>query len=243
MILKQFFDEVSFTYSYLIADKEGSEACIIDPVFENIDSYLSAIKKLKLKLVKVIDTHIHSDHITGVSALKEMTDCAIIMGKSENSPLVANIEVKDRGIITIGNLKMTALYTPGHTSDSYSFQIMDRVFTGDTLLISGSGRTDLPGGDPYKSYDSIFNILLKLKDETLVYPAHDYNGKKFSTIKKEKLENPRLQVKNKKEYVDIMNNLKLPTPKLMDLAIPINKLGGKIINKKNNVLLKKFKNF
>jgi glyoxylase-like metal-dependent hydrolase (beta-lactamase superfamily II) len=227
MIFKQFFDKVSFTYTYLIADKKGSEACIIDPVLENIDSYLNVVKTLKLNLLKVIDTHIHSDHITGVSALKEKTDCAIIMGKSENSPLIANIEVKDREIIKIGNLKMTALFTPGHTCDSYSFKLNDRVFTGDTLLISGTGRTDLPGGDPYKSYDSIFKVLLKLKDETLIYPSHDYNGKNFSTIKKEKLQNPRLQVKSKKEYADIMNNLNLPTPKLMDLAIPINKLGGK----------------
>jgi sulfur dioxygenase len=233
MIFKQFFDKTSYTYTYLIADKKGSEACIIDPVFENVNVYLKVIKSLNLKLVKVIDTHIHSDHITGVSALKEKTDCIIIMGKSENSPLVANIEVKDREIIKIGNLKMTALFTPGHTCDSYSFKLNDLVFTGDTLLISGSGRTDLPGGDPYKSYDSIFNILLKLKDETLVYPAHDYNGKKFSTIKNEKFYNPRLQVKNKIEYVSIMNNLNLSTPKLMDIAIPINKLGGK------NFLLKK----
>jgi glyoxylase-like metal-dependent hydrolase (beta-lactamase superfamily II) len=234
MIFKQFFDKVSFTYTYLIADKKGSEACIIDPVFKNVNSYLKVVKNLKLSLLKVIDTHIHSDHITGVSALKEKTDCLIIMGKSENSPLIANIEVKDREIIKIGNLKMTALFTPGHTCDSYSFKLNDRVFTGDTLLISGSGRTDLPGGDPYKSYDSIFKVLLKLKDETLVYPAHDYNGKNFSTIKKEKLFNPRLQVKNKKEYVNIMNNLNLPTPKLMDVAIPINKLGGKkfLLNKK-----------
>jgi glyoxylase-like metal-dependent hydrolase (beta-lactamase superfamily II) len=211
----------------LIADKKGSEACIIDPVFENIDIYLKVIKSLKLKLLKVIDTHIHSDHITGISALKQKTDCSIIMGKSENSPLVADIEVKDKEIIKIGNIKMIALFTPGHTCDSYSFKLNDRVFTGDTLLISGSGRTDLPGGDPYKSYDSIFNILLKLKDETLIYPAHDYNGKNFSTIKKEKLYNPRLQVKNKKEYANIMNNLNLPTPKLMDEVIPINKLGGR----------------
>lgn len=227
MICKQFFDRKSFTYSYLIADKKGSEACIIDPVFENIDNYLKVVKSLKLKLLKVFDTHIHSDHITGVSALKKKTDCKIIMGQSENSPLVADIEVKDREIIKIGNLKMIALFTPGHTCDSYSFKLEDRVFTGDTLLISGSGRTDLEGGDPYKSYDSIFNILLKLKDDTLVFPAHDYNGKKFSTIKKEKLYNPRLQVKNRNEYVNIMNNLNLPTPKLMDIAIPINKLGGK----------------
>lgn len=239
MIFRQFFDKISCTYTYLIADKKGSEACIIDPVFENIGSYLKVVKNLKLNLLKVIDTHIHSDHITGASALKQKTDCAIIMGKSENSPLIANIELKDREIVKIGKLKMTALFTPGHTCDSYSFKLEDRVFTGDVLLISGSGRTDLPGGDPYKSYDSIFNVLLKFKDETLIYPAHDYNGKKFSTIKKEKLQNPRLQVKNKKEYVNIMNNLNIPTPKLMDTAIQLNKLGGKslLLKKKNKFFI------
>jgi glyoxylase-like metal-dependent hydrolase (beta-lactamase superfamily II) len=227
VIFKQFFDKISCTYTYLIADKIGSEACIIDPVFENINDYLKIIKKLNLKLLKVIDTHIHADHISGVTALKKITNCAIIMGESINSTFIASIEVKDQEIIKIGKIKIQALYTPGHTCDSYSFKLNDRVFTGDTLLISGTGRTDLQGGDPYKSYESIFNILLKLNDNMLVFPAHDYNDKKFSTIKNEKLYNPRLQVKNKLEYVNIMNNLNLKTPMLMDIAIPLNKFGKK----------------
>ena len=235
MIFKQFFDSKSFTYSYLIASEIGTEACIIDPVFENINDYLMSIKKLKLKLVKVIDTHIHADHISGITALKEKTNCATIMGKSDSSALIASIEVKDQEIIKIGKMKMLAMYTPGHTSDSYSFKLNDRVFTGDVLLISGTGRTDLQNGDAGKSYDSIFNILLKLKENTLVYPAHDYKGETFSTIKREKAYNPRLQVKNKKEYVNLMKNLKLPNPKLMDLALPLNKTGGISLNQQKEI--------
>jgi len=227
LFFKQFFDPISYTYTYLIADKLSQEGCIIDPVFENINDYLKIIRKFNLKLLFVIDTHVHADHISGVKALKNMENCKIVLGKSEYSTFIANIEVKHGEIIKIGKIKMLVLFTPGHTCDSYSFKLDDRVLTGDTLLISGTGRTDLQGGDPSKSYDSIFNILLKLKDETLVFPAHDYNGNKFSTIKKEKLQNPRLQVKNKSEYINLMNNLKLPNPKLMDLAVPLNKLGGK----------------
>jgi glyoxylase-like metal-dependent hydrolase (beta-lactamase superfamily II) len=227
LFFKQFFDPISYTYTYLIADKLSQEGCIIDPVFENINDYLKIIRKFNLKLLFVIDTHVHADHISGVKALKNMENCKIVLGKSEYSTFVANIEVKHGEIIKIGKIKMLALFTPGHTCDSYSFKLDDRVLTGDTLLISGTGRTDLQGGDPSKSYDSIFNILLKLKDETLVFPAHDYNGNKFSTIKKEKLQNPRLQVKNKSEYINLMKGLKLPNPKLMDLAVPLNKLGGK----------------
>ena len=237
MIFKQFFDRISHTYTYLIADEPGSEACIIDPVFENINDYLKVINELNLKLLKVIDTHIHADHISGVAALKKSTNCEIIMGKSTNSTFVASIEVKDQEIIKIGKIKMQALYTPGHTCDSYCFKLNDRVFTGDTLLISGTGRTDLQGGDPHKSYESIFNILLKLNEDMAIFPAHDYNNKKSSTIKNEKLFNPRLQVKNKLEYVNIMNNLKLESPRLMDIAIPLNKFGLKTnyISKKNKI--------
>lgn len=227
LFFKQFFDPISYTYTYLIADKLSQEGCIIDPVFENINDYLKIIRKFNLKLLFVIDTHVHADHISGVKALKNMVNCKIVLGKSEYSTFVANIEVKHGEIIKIGKIQMLALFTPGHTCDSYSFKLDDRVLTGDTLLISGTGRTDLQGGDASKSYDSIFNILLKLKDETLVFPAHDYNGNKFSTIKKEKLQNPRLQVKNKSEYINLMNNLKLANPKLMDLVLPLNKLGGK----------------
>ncbi|MDA9717440.1 MBL fold metallo-hydrolase [Candidatus Pelagibacter sp.] len=227
MIFEQLFDKTSSTYTYLISSGSGREALIIDPVLEHVDVYINLLNKLNLKLVKVIDTHIHADHITGMSELKDKTSCETIMGDKTPADVVS-IKVKDQEMITLDNLKIQALYTPGHTYESFSFFMQDRVFTGDTLLINGTGRTDFQNGNPYDSYNSIFNILLKLPNQTKVYPAHDYNGNFFSTIEKEKNNNPRLQVKTADEYADIMNNLNLPDPKLMDIAIPRNlKLGAK----------------
>ena len=227
MIFKQLFDKTSSTYTYLISSGLGREALIIDPVLEHVENYINILNKLNLKLVKVIDTHIHADHITGMSELKNKTNCKTVMGDKTPADIVS-IKVKDQEELILDNLKLKAIYTPGHTYESFSFLMKDRVFTGDTLLIGGTGRTDFQNGNPYDSYNSIFNILLKLPDETKVYPAHDYNGNFFSTIKNEKKNNPRLQVKSADEYADIMNNLNLPDPKLMDIAIPRNlKLGGK----------------
>jgi|TARA_B100002052_G_scaffold36042_1_gene28085 sulfur dioxygenase len=227
MIFEQLFDKTSSTYTYLISSGPGREAIIIDPVLEHVDSYINLLNKLNLKLVKVIDTHIHADHITGMSELKKQTDCETVMGEKTPADVVT-IKLKDQENISIDNIKIKAVYTPGHTYESFSFIMDDRVFTGDTLLINGTGRTDFQNGNPYDSYNSIFNILLKLPDKTKVYPAHDYNGNFFSTIEKERKNNPRLQVKSADEYADIMNNLNLPNPKLMDIAIPRNlKLGEK----------------
>jgi len=227
MIFEQLFDKTSSTYTYLISSGPGREAIIIDPVLEHVENYINILNKLNLKLVKVIDTHIHADHITGMSELKNKTNCKTVMGDKTPADIVS-IKVKDQEELILDNLKLKAIYTPGHTYESFSFLMKDRVFTGDTLLIGGTGRTDFQNGNPYDSYNSIFNILLKLPDETKVYPAHDYNGNFFSTIKNEKKNNPRLQVKSADEYADIMNNLNLPDPKLMDIAIPRNlKLGGK----------------
>ncbi len=225
MIFEQLFDKTSSTYTYLISSGPGREAIIIDPVLEHVESYINLLNKLNLKLVKVIDTHIHADHITGMSELKKQTDCETVMGEKTPADVVT-IKLKDQENISIDNIKIKAVYTPGHTYESFSFIMDDRVFTGDTLLINGTGRTDFQNGNPYDSYNSIFNILLKLPDKTKVYPAHDYNGNFFSTIEKERKNNPRLQVKSADEYADIMNNLNLPNPKLMDIAIPRNlKLG------------------
>ena len=227
MIFEQFFDKTSSTYTYLISSGRGREALIIDPVLEHVDNYINLLNKLDLKLVKVIDTHIHADHITGMSKLKDKTNCETVMGDNTSADIVS-LKVKDQENISIENIKLRAIYTPGHTSESFSFLMKDRVFTGDTLLIGGTGRTDFQNGDPYDSYNSIFNILLKFPDKTKVYPAHDYNGNFFSTIENERKNNPRLQVKSADEYADIMNNLNLPDPKLMDIAIPRNlKLGAK----------------
>ena len=211
MIFKQLFDQKSSTYTYLIASSKGREALIIDPVLENVEDYLKLLTDLDLKLVKVIDTHIHADHVTGASKLKNKTKCSTIMG--ENTPADSvEIKVKDDEYINLDNLKIRAMYTPGHTSDSYSFLMDNYLFSGDTLLINGTGRTDFQNGDAKDAYNSIFNKLLKLPDETLLYPAHDYKGEKVSTIEKEKKHNPRLQINSVDEYVDIMNNLNLKEP-------------------------------
>jgi glyoxylase-like metal-dependent hydrolase (beta-lactamase superfamily II) len=226
MLFHQLFDKSSSTYTYLIASAKGREALIIDPVLENIDQYIKLLNELDLKLVKVIDTHIHADHITAASKLKNKTNCTTIMGEHTPSNAV-EIKVKDGEIIYVDKLEIKVIYTPGHTRDSYSFLMNDYLFSGDTLLINGTGRTDFQGGNSEDSYNSIFNRLLKLPEETLLYPAHDYNGQTVSTIGKEKKLNPRLQVDGVSEYVDIMNNLNLSKPKLMDINVASNiKLGA-----------------
>ena len=226
MIFKQVFDIKSSTYTYLIASAKGREAVIIDPVLENVDEYINILKELDLKLVKVIDTHIHADHITGASKLKRTTNCKTLMGEHTPAETV-EIKVKDEEIIKLDQLEIKALHTPGHTSDSYSFLMDNHLFSGDTLLINGTGRTDFQNGSAKDAYNSIFNRLLVLPEETLLYPAHDYNGKKVSSIGNEKKFNPRLQVRNEEEYVEIMNNLNLPEPKLMDINVTRNiKLGA-----------------
>jgi glyoxylase-like metal-dependent hydrolase (beta-lactamase superfamily II) len=226
MIFKQVFDTVTSTYTYLIASAKGREAVIIDPVLENVEDYISILKELDLKLVKVIDTHIHADHITGASKLKQVTNCTTIMGEHTPADTV-EIKVKDSEIINIDNLKIRSMYTPGHTSDSYSFLLDNYLFTGDTLLINGTGRTDFQNGSSKDAYNSLFNNLLKLPEETLVYPGHDYNGKFSSTIGNEKKFNPRLQVKSVDEYVNIMSKLNLAKPKMIETNVSRNiKLGA-----------------
>ena len=226
MIFRQLFDKTSSTFTYLIASAKGREALIIDPVFENVEKYIVLLNELNLKLVNVIDTHIHADHITGASKLKDQTKCITIMGDQTPADTV-EIKVKDEEIIKLDQLTIKALYTPGHTSDSFSFLMNNYLFSGDTLLINGTGRTDFQNGSAKDAYNSIFNRLLKLPEETLLYPAHDYNGKKFSTIGDEKKFNPRLQVNNEHEYLEIMKNLNLPKPKMIDVNIASNiKLGA-----------------
>ena len=226
MIFKQLFDTKSSTYTYMIASAKGREAMIIDPVIENVSEYIKLLKELNLKLVKVIDTHIHADHVTGASKLRDITKCSTIMGDHTPAETV-EIKVKDDEYINLDNLKIRAIYTPGHTSDSYSFLMNNYLFSGDTLLINGTGRTDFQNGSSKDAYNSIFNKLLKLPDETLLYPAHDYKGEKVSTIGKEKINNPRLQVDSVDEYIEIMNNLDLKKPVLIDENISKNlKLGA-----------------
>ena len=224
MIFEQLFDNKSSTYTYILSSGKGREALIIDPVLDNTEQYLNLLDKLELSLVKVIDTHIHADHITGLNELSKRTKCTKIMGDNSKSEVI-DLRVKENEEVEIDNINLKVMYTPGHTDCSYSFLMKDRIFTGDTLLINGTGRTDFQNGDPYQSYDSIFNKILKLPDNILIFPAHDYNGKKSSTIQNERENNPRLQVSSASEYADIMNNLNLSNPEMMDIAVPANVKG------------------
>jgi sulfur dioxygenase len=221
MIFRQLFDGVSGTYSYLLASRRGGEAMIIDPVIEKVDRYLQLVAELDLRLVKAVDTHLHADHVTGLGALRDRTHCITVMGEQSKVDVVS-MRVADGDRLQIEGVSLDVLYTPGHTDDSYSFLMADRVFTGDTLLIRGTGRTDFQNGDARAQYESLFGRLLRLPDETLVYPAHDYKGDTVSTIGEEKRFNPRLQVTSADEYVALMRSLKLPDPKMMDVAVPAN---------------------
>jgi glyoxylase-like metal-dependent hydrolase (beta-lactamase superfamily II)/rhodanese-related sulfurtransferase len=221
MIFRQLFDAASGTYSYLLASRRGGEALIIDPVLEKLDRYLKLMAELDLRLVKAVDTHLHADHITALGALRDHTHCITVMGEQSGVDVVS-MRVADGDRLGIEGLSMEVIYTPGHTDDSYSFAMADRVFTGDTLLIRGTGRTDFQNGSAEAQYHSIFGRLLRLPDETLVYPAHDYKGDTVSTIAEERAFNPRLQVRSVAEYVDVMAALHLPNPKMMDVAVPAN---------------------
>ena len=221
MIFEQLFDTKSSTYTYIISSGKSREALIIDPVIDNTDEYIKVLKNLDLKLVKVIDTHIHADHITGLNELSKRTNCTKIMGEQSRSQ-VLDIRVKDNEKIKIEDIELISMYTPGHTDCSYSFLMNDRVFTGDILLINATGRTDFQTGNSHDAYNSIFNKLLKLPEKTLVYPAHDYNKKKCSTIVNEKNNNPRLQVGSADEYAEIMDNLNLANPEMIDIAVTAN---------------------
>ena len=221
MIFRQLFDSVSGTYSYLLASRPGGEALILDPVLEKADRYCQLLRELDLRLVKAVDTHLHADHVTGLGELRDRTQCITIMGEQSKADVVS-MRVSDGDKVMIEGLSLDVMYTPGHTDDSYSYLMGDRVFTGDTLLIRGTGRTDFQNGSARAQYDSIFNRLLKLPDETMVFPAHDYKGDTVSTIGEEKRYNPRLQVRGIDEYVELMSNLNLPNPKLMDVVVPAN---------------------
>ena len=222
MIFRQLYDHESSTYTYLLAERMGGEALLIDPVQGNTDQYVRLVDELGLKLVLAVDTHIHADHVTALGELRNKTDCVSAMGEMTKAECVS-IRFKEGEKLCVDNLHLDILYTPGHTDDSYSFVLPDRVFTGDTLLIRGTGRTDFQNGDPAAQYDSLFGKLLKLPEQTLVYPAHDYQGRTVSTIWEEKRHNPRLQVADKQAYVDLMNGLKLDNPRLMDIAVPANR--------------------
>ena len=221
MIFRQLFDHQSSTYTYILGGRTGGEAVIIDAVIDHVDRYVQLLAELDLKLVKALDTHVHADHISGLGALRDRTRCITVMGR-ESKVDVVSVRVDEGDEVNVEGISLRVMHTPGHTGDSYCYAGVDRVFTGDTLLIRGTGRTDFQSGDPRAAYDSLFGKLLKLPDETLVYPAHDYKGETVSTIGEERAFNPRLQVSSVDEYAEIMNGLDLPNPKMMDVAVPAN---------------------
>ncbi len=221
MIFRQMFDQTSGSYTYLLASRRGGEAMIIDPVLEKVDRYLQLMDELDLRLVKAVDTHLHADHITGLGALRDRRRCITVMGEQSKVDVVS-MRVADGDQLTIEGLALDVIYTPGHTDDSYCFKMGDRVFTGDTLMIRGTGRTDFQNGCARAQYDSIFNRLLTLPDDTMVFPGHDYKGDTVSTIGEEKRCNPRLRVDGVEAYVALMNGLNLSNPKMMDVAVPAN---------------------
>jgi sulfur dioxygenase len=221
MLFRQLFERESSTYTYLIAPREGGEALLIDPVKTELSKYLQLIDELGLRLVFAIDTHVHADHVTALGDLRAASNCATLMGEHSKAECVSG-KLSDGERIKVGGLELRALYTPGHTDDSYSFVMKDRVFTGDTLLIRGTGRTDFQNGDPAAEYESLFSKLLQLPEQTLVYPGHDYRGWTVSTIGEERAHNPRLQARSKDDYVALMRGLRLPNPKQMDVAVPAN---------------------
>lgn len=229
MLFRQLFDAVSSTYTYLLADQKTGDAVLIDPVREHMDSYLRLLDELELKLVMAVDTHVHADHITALGLLRETTGCVTYMGQQAQADCVS-ARFSDGEKLRFGSHELVAIYTPGHTDDSYSFYLDDNgqryVFTGDTLLIRGTGRTDFQNGDAHQQYHSLFERLLSLPGDTAVFPAHDYKGWTTSSIAEERLHNPRLQVASEAEYVQLMHALKLPNPRLMDVAVPANRACG-----------------
>ncbi len=229
MLFRQLFDVTSSTYTYLLADRQTGDAVLIDPVREQMPSYLQLLEELGLKLVMAIDTHVHADHITALGALRDATGCVTWMGQQAQADCVS-ARFADGDRLRFGGYELLAMYTPGHTDDSYSFYLeangQKYAFTGDTLLIRGTGRTDFQNGNPRDQYRSLFDCLLQLPDETLVFPAHDYKGWTVSSIAEERLHNPRLQVEGEAEYVQLMQSLKLPNPALMDVAVPANRACG-----------------
>lgn len=226
MIFRQLFDAESCTYSYLIGSREGGEAMLIDSVVERVPQHLQLLNELDLKLLIAADTHLHADHVTGLGALQDATGCITLMGEQSQADCLSR-RFHDGEVIEFDGIQIEVLYTPGHTDDSYCFKLADRILTGDTLLIRGTGRTDFQNGDAGAQYHSLFDRLLKLPDETLVYPGHDYNGMTVSTIGEERQCNPRLQVTSKAAYEELMNSLEFTKPRMMDVAIPANRSCGR----------------
>jgi sulfur dioxygenase len=225
MMFRQLFHAESGTYTYLLGCEATREAVLVDPVIDNVPQYLQLLRELGLTLTLALDTHVHADHITALGTLREQTGCRSLMGEPARAACIS-ASFTDGDILEAGSIRLTALHTPGHTDDSYCFLLQAAheawLFTGDTLLIRGTGRTDFQNGSAHDQYRSLFGKVLSLPDNTRVYPGHDYKGWTVSTIGEEKAHNPRLQVPDEAAYVALMANLKLASPKWMDVAVPAN---------------------
>jgi len=224
MTFQQLFDDATYTFTYLLADKTAGEAVIIDPVLERVDEYLALLDEHHLKLAYVLDTHVHADHVTGAGALRRKTGCNT--GLSVHAGVgYADLMLREGAEIRAGDIVVHVLETPGHTPTCLSYVIDGMVFTGDALLIGKCGRTDFQGGDAGRLYDSITNKLFALPDDTIVYPGHDYEGRTHSTIGEEKKHNSRLRL-DREAFIRFMNELKLPRPRRIDGAVSANRACG-----------------
>ncbi|WP_164019648.1 MBL fold metallo-hydrolase [Pyxidicoccus trucidator] len=224
MIFRQLFDAESSTYTYLLGDEATRQAVLIDPVLEQADRDLQLVSELDLTLTHVLDTHVHADHVTASGLLRERTGCKVVGGV--DGAACANVHVRHGDELRVGQLVFQVLATPGHTDDSVSYLLGDRVFTGDALLVRGNGRTDFQNGNAGQLHDSITRVLFSLPDETLVYPTHDYQGRTVTSISEEKRHNPRVAGKSREEFIHIMESLHLPKPQKMDIAVPANRACG-----------------
>ena len=228
MLFRQLFDKESSTYTYLIANSSTREAALVDPVLEQVERDLKLLKELELTLKFCLETHVHADHITGTGRLRELTGCQEIIPINAQASC-ADRFIRDGEILTLGEVKIRAIETLGHTDSHTAYLINDKcVLTGDALFIRGCGRTDFQSGDAGKLYDSVTQKLFTLPDTTLVYPGHDYRGHTVSTIGEEKRWNPRFSGRDRASFIELMNSLNLPNPKKMMEAVPANESCGMV---------------
>lgn len=228
MLFRQLFDPDTHTYTYLLADPVTREAALVDPVLEQVDRDARLVDELGLTLVYTLETHVHADHVTGAAALRDRFGCRSVV-HVEGGAACADVQVRDGDVLRVGSLVIEVRHTPGHTRGDVSYVVGDRVFTGDTLLIGGCGRTDFQQGDAGTLYDSVHEKLFTLPDDTLVYPGHAYDGRRVSTIAQEKEINPRLGGgRSRASFVRLMEELRLPHPRRMEVALPANRECGRV---------------